>query len=76
MEKLNEPEQLELDIDPVCQQTGCKHQTLFKAIRKLQAINAHLETYARHHPTCKQVLFGNDFLCTCGFSTGVTGEEQ
>ena len=80
-----EPEQLELDliskmtavykdVSPVCRQTGCKHETLFKAVRKLQEINARLEKFADHAPLCKRKLFGSDFICDCGYDQ-VMNEE-
>lgn len=67
MAKQNEPEQLDLfkQMHPVCQSTGCKQESHFQAIRKLQALNAHLEKYSRHFDSCLSNK-GNE-KCTCGF---------
>ncbi len=62
-------------MHPVCIQTGCKQDVHFRAIRKLQQINEHLEKYANHLPTCKHKLFGSEFACDCGFS-GVTNVNE
>ncbi len=39
----NEPEQMELELDPVCKQCGCQQQNHFRTIRSLQALVKALE---------------------------------
>ena len=56
MAKQNKPEQLELDLDPVCRMTGCKQSAHFKSIRKLQARVSELE---RLRPFIEEIWFAH-----------------
>ena len=35
-----------------------------------------LDEYGKHHKTCKIIMHGNEYLCTCGFKQALerTGE--